>query len=231
MHARLILYKRIAGEPSEDGLRELEVEMIDRFGPLPPPAKTLLRITARKLRAAPLGIRKIDLGGAGGRVTFGETAAVDPARVVALLQSHPRRFGFDGERRIRVRWELPDLDARLDAIDHIVAEARRPPGSGMKPARSPFGAPLALVAGLAWLAAAHPAAAATPWYHVEAVLFAQGGDSPWDRDNWREGGSAAPRGEHGRAARRPRPPPIKQPTRHAATRSGRCPRRRSTSRR
>ena len=58
----------------------------------------------------------------------------------------------------------------------------------MKPARSPFGATLALVAGLVWLAAAHPAAAATPWYHVEAVLFAQGGDSPWDRDNWREEG-------------------------------------------
>ena len=122
VHARLILYKRIAGERSEDGLRELEVEMIDRFGTLPPPARTLLRITARKLRAAPLGIRKIDLGAGGGRVTFGETASVDPARVVALLQSHPRRFGLDGERRIRVRWELPDLEARLDAIDHIVAE-------------------------------------------------------------------------------------------------------------
>ena len=121
VHARLILYKRIAGERSEDGLRELEVEMIDRFGPLPPQAKTLLRITARKLRAAPLGIRKIDLGAGGGRVTFGETASVDPARVVALLQSQPPRFGLDGEHRLRVRWELPDLDARLDAIDHIVA--------------------------------------------------------------------------------------------------------------
>ena len=122
VHARLVLYKRIAGEPSEDGLRELEVEMIDRFGPLPPPAKTLLRIAARKLRAAPLGIRKIDLGAGGGRFTFSESAAVDPARVVALLQSHPRRFGLDGERRMRVRWELPDLDARLKAVDYIVAE-------------------------------------------------------------------------------------------------------------
>ena len=126
VHARLILYKRIAGERSEEGLRELEVEMIDRFGSLPPPAKTLLRITARKLRAAPLGIRKIDLGAGGGRVTFGERAEVDPARVVALLQSHPRRFGLDGERRMRVRWELPDLDARLEAIDHIVTELGAP---------------------------------------------------------------------------------------------------------
>ena len=126
VHARLILYKRIAGERGEEGLRELEVEMIDRFGSLPPPAKTLLRITARKLRAAPLGIRKIDLGAGGGRVTFGERADVDPARVVALLQSHPRRFGLDGERRMRVRWELPDLDARLEAIDHIVTELGAP---------------------------------------------------------------------------------------------------------
>ena len=122
VHARLILYKRIAGEPSEEGLRELEVEMIDRFGPLPPPARTLLRIAARKLRAAPLGIRKIDLGAGGGRFTFSESAAVDPARVVALLQSHPHRFGFDKERRMRIRWELPDLDARLEAVDYVVAE-------------------------------------------------------------------------------------------------------------
>ena len=126
VHARLILYKRIAGERSEQGLQELEVEMIDRFGSLPPPAKTLLRITARKLRAAPLGIRKIDLGAGGGRVTFAERSEVDPVRMVALLQSHPRRFGLDGERRMRVRWELPDLDARLEAIDHIVTELGAP---------------------------------------------------------------------------------------------------------
>ena len=126
VHARLILYKRIAGERSEEGLRELEVEIIDRFGPLPPAARTLLRVTACKLRAEPLGIRKIDLGAGGGRVTFGDTADVDPARVVALLQSHPHRFRLDGEHRMRVRWELPDLDARLEAIDQIVAALRAP---------------------------------------------------------------------------------------------------------
>ena len=126
VHARLILYKRIAGAGSEDDLRELEVEMIDRFGPLPAAAKTLLLVTARKLDAAPLGIRKIDLGSGGGRLTFGEDSEVDPARVVALLQSHPRRFRLDGDRRIRIRWDLPDLASRLAAIDHVVAELGAP---------------------------------------------------------------------------------------------------------
>ena len=53
-----------------------------------------------------------------------------------------------------------------------------------------FGATLALVlaAGLASLAAAAPAAAATAWYQVEVVIFALGGESRWDRDDWREEG-------------------------------------------
>ncbi|PXB88584.1 transcription-repair coupling factor, partial [Pseudomonas aeruginosa] len=48
VHARLILYKRIANAPDEEGLRELQVEMIDRFGLLPDPAKNLMRLTLLK---------------------------------------------------------------------------------------------------------------------------------------------------------------------------------------
>ncbi len=58
----------------------------------------------------------------------------------------------------------------------------------MRPPRTRFGAVLALAAGLAALAASAPATPATPWYQVEVVIFAQGGESPWDRDDWREEG-------------------------------------------
>lgn len=49
-------------------------------------------------------------------------------------------------------------------------------------------AALALAAGLGAPAAATPAAAATPWYQIEVVVFALGGESRWDRDDWREEG-------------------------------------------
>lgn len=55
----------------------------------------------------------------------------------------------------------------------------------MRRSRIRFGAPLALAAALA---AGSPAAAATPWYQVEVVVFAEGGESRWDRDDWREEG-------------------------------------------
>lgn len=53
------------------------------------------------------------------------------------------------------------------------------------------GAALALAAGLAALAAlaaSAPARSATPWYQLEVVIFAEGGESPWGRDDWREEG-------------------------------------------
>ena len=50
----------------------------------------------------------------------------------------------------------------------------------------------ALVAGLVSFAATTPAAAATRWYHVEVVLFAQGADdAAWRRNDWREEGPPA----------------------------------------
>ena len=36
VHLRLVLYKRIAGAESREELDELKVELIDRFGPMPP---------------------------------------------------------------------------------------------------------------------------------------------------------------------------------------------------
>ena len=47
-----------------DELRELQVEMIDRFGLLPPPAQNLFRIAELKQQARALGLRRIDVGAA-----------------------------------------------------------------------------------------------------------------------------------------------------------------------
>src|SRR5690606_8080884 len=54
VHGRLVMYKRIAGAESAEALRELQVEMIDRFGLLPEPVKNLMQVTEIKLEAAAL---------------------------------------------------------------------------------------------------------------------------------------------------------------------------------
>ena len=94
VHARLVLYKRIAGAADQDALDDLKVEIIDRFGPLPEPLRNLLRVAALKLRAAAIGIDRLDIGAAGGRLEFHAEAAADPLAAVRLVQSDPARYRF-----------------------------------------------------------------------------------------------------------------------------------------
>ncbi|MGN6789926.1 MAG: transcription-repair coupling factor, partial [Rhodanobacteraceae bacterium] len=120
VHTRLTLYKRIASAGDEDALRELQVEMIDRFGLLPTPTKNLFAIASLKLRADALGIRKLDLGAAGGRITFRTKPDVDPATIIRLIQQKPRVYKLDGQDKLRIAMELPDAAERLRAAGELL---------------------------------------------------------------------------------------------------------------
>ena len=120
VHTRLTLYKRIASAGDEEGLRELQVEMIDRFGLLPAATKNLFAIASLKLRAAALGIRKFDLGAAGGRITFRAKPEVDPATIIRLIQQKPRLYKLDGQDRLRIALELPEPADRLRVTGELL---------------------------------------------------------------------------------------------------------------
>jgi transcription-repair coupling factor (superfamily II helicase) len=120
VHTRLVLYKRIASAATPEELKELQVEMIDRFGLLPPPAKNLLEITQLKLRVQPYGIKKIEAGPAGGRMLFGPEPKVDPTRVIRLVQSAPKEFKLDGGDKLRFFANLADPGQRIGQVDRVL---------------------------------------------------------------------------------------------------------------
>ena len=130
VHARLIQYKRIASAGDQSALRDLQVEMIDRFGLLPEPAKHLFAVTELKLQAQPLGIRKIEAGPHGGRLLFQPEPAVDPLQIIELIQSRPQEFRLDGGERLRFIVELPEAPERITYVHSLLstlAGSRRPP--------------------------------------------------------------------------------------------------------
>ncbi|HSS64311.1 MAG TPA: TRCF domain-containing protein, partial [Gammaproteobacteria bacterium] len=124
VHARLIMYKRIASAENSERLDDLRVEMVDRFGLLPDAARTLFELTELKLRAAPLGIRKADFGPKGGRIEFRDQAEVDPTCIVRLVQSRPSVFRLDGANKLRMSMPLPDEAQRLAALGELLDELR-----------------------------------------------------------------------------------------------------------
>ncbi|SMR70145.1 MULTISPECIES: transcription-repair coupling factor [Stenotrophomonas] len=115
VHTRLTLYKRISSARDSDALRELQVEMIDRFGLLPDAAKNLFAIAELKLQASTLGIRKLDLGENGGRIVFESKPNIDPMAVIQLIQKQPNLYAMDGPDKLRVKHPLPLPEDRFNA--------------------------------------------------------------------------------------------------------------------
>ena len=121
VNARLTLYKRIAGARDSDALRELQVEMIDRFGLLPEQVKNLFAVAGIKLAANAIGIRKLELGDKGGRVQFKAQPNVDPATVIKLIQTQPKVYSLDGQDKLlRVKMELLGAAERLGTAMTLV---------------------------------------------------------------------------------------------------------------
>nr|WP_250131937.1 transcription-repair coupling factor [Stutzerimonas nitrititolerans] len=120
VHARLILYKRIANAADEDGLNELQVEMIDRFGLLPEPAKHLIRLTLLKLQAEKLGITKIDAGPQGGRIEFAADTPVDPMALIKLIQTQPKRYKFEGATVFKFQVPMERPEERFNTLEALL---------------------------------------------------------------------------------------------------------------
>ncbi|MGR9044664.1 MAG: transcription-repair coupling factor [Gammaproteobacteria bacterium] len=122
IHARLVLYKRIASADTYDDLRDLQVEMIDRFGLLPEPVKTLFSVAELKQQAEALGIKKIEAGAAGGRVIFSAEPKINTEQLIRLIQTQAQCYKFDGADKLRFIKAFATTNEKLDFINQLVVE-------------------------------------------------------------------------------------------------------------
>ncbi|MFM5810531.1 transcription-repair coupling factor [Aeromonas veronii] len=122
VNMRLSMYKRIASAADEQELRELKVELIDRFGLLPEATKTLLELAAFRQRATALGIRRVEMSERGGYLDFTQETKVNPAYLVKLLSSQPRVYKMDGPTRLRFQVPTQDRAMRLKLVDGLLAD-------------------------------------------------------------------------------------------------------------
>ena len=123
VHLRLVLYKRIASTPTREELDDLRAEMIDRFGPMPNYALSLFRCAQIKLRAAELGIRKIDAGAASGYIIFDENNKIDAKRVVLKLvcRASPKDgYRLDGPFKLRFTHDARTEENLFTRIELLV---------------------------------------------------------------------------------------------------------------
>lgn len=120
IHTRLIMYKRIANAKDKKELHELQIEMIDRFGLLPQPAKHLFLVTELKLQAAALGINKIHAAESQGRIDFGDNPKINPDVLISLIQVHSKRYKMDGPSRLRFGLDSGSREESIQEIKELL---------------------------------------------------------------------------------------------------------------
>ncbi|MCP5161871.1 MAG: transcription-repair coupling factor [Hahellaceae bacterium] len=126
VHTRLIMYKRISSVQDKPALDELQIELIDRFGLLPPPTKNLFRQTELKFTAEPLGIVKIDVGESSGRIEFSANTPIDPLKIIKLIQSAPALYKFDGADALKFALTKADSNDKIGAITRLLNQLKQP---------------------------------------------------------------------------------------------------------
>jgi transcription-repair coupling factor (superfamily II helicase) len=130
---RLAMYKRLAAAPDNAAIDQLTEEIVDRFGPLPPPATNLLRVARLKLAARAIGIRRLDLGAQGGYSLFEEQNQVDPRAVIRLVQHPDRDYRLEGALKLRISVETDEGSERFDFAEKFLNELKGTPPAPKRP--------------------------------------------------------------------------------------------------
>tara|TARA_R110002096_G_scaffold163266_2_gene330685 strand:- start:7172 stop:10663 length:3492 start_codon:yes stop_codon:yes gene_type:complete len=120
VHLRLMLYKRISATENAADLRELQVELIDRFGLLPAAARNLMRIAAIRKTALALGIEKIDAADQGGYLVFANESRIDPVALIQLVQNDSHRYRLQGSHRLQITADMSDTEQRFRTIEKLM---------------------------------------------------------------------------------------------------------------
>jgi transcription-repair coupling factor (superfamily II helicase) len=123
---RLALYKRLANCTTGDDIADLQEELVDRFGELPPQARALLDSHRLRCLCKPLGVSKLDATGEQIVVQFEAEPPIDPMCIINLIQ-RDRNYRLSGPDKLLLKRHCPTLADRVSAVKDMIHQLSRLP--------------------------------------------------------------------------------------------------------
>ena len=117
---RLALYRRLSDRLSPEALQEMEEELLDRFGPLPPEGRNLLEVVRAKHQLRRLGIKRLDLQDSFAVLQFARPERLNLERLLGLLKKRPDTFRLTPDQSLRVR--LPEAETPFVRLQNCLKE-------------------------------------------------------------------------------------------------------------
>jgi len=116
---RLTFYKRLSQSETIDGVNELRVELIDRFGLLPDQAKNLFEIKILQLKSNVFDIKSISMNQHGGTVKFDTKDDKILRKLIGLIQTKHEKYKPMPNNAIRIIGDFLHSEQRFEAVEQL----------------------------------------------------------------------------------------------------------------
>jgi transcription-repair coupling factor (superfamily II helicase) len=120
VHERLILYKRIASAENDSELKDLKIEMIDRFGLLPDATKNLFASTSLRMFSKKIGIEKINITDDKAEITLNQKSTIEASKIINLIQKQPQKYQLKNQNTLVFNVSMDEDSSRIERVKKLI---------------------------------------------------------------------------------------------------------------
>jgi transcription-repair coupling factor (superfamily II helicase) len=117
---RLALYRRLSDKLTPEMVGELEEELLDRFGPLPPEGRHLLEVVKAKHLLRQLGIKRLTMQDSVAVLQFAHPQRLNLKRLLQELKKRPETLRLTPDEHLRVR--LPETGSPFERLQNCLKD-------------------------------------------------------------------------------------------------------------
>jgi transcription-repair coupling factor (superfamily II helicase) len=121
VNQRLGFYKELAAAETPDAIDAVVENLADRYGEIPPQAKTLIDEHRIRLLCEKLGIRKVDASEKVIYLTVADKPKFEPLKFIDLMQSR-RDMRMTGPNRVQIAQSTGNVESRIAAVKGILGK-------------------------------------------------------------------------------------------------------------
>ncbi|HHW06866.1 MAG TPA: transcription-repair coupling factor [Clostridia bacterium] len=123
---KMEMYRRLADARTVTEVDEVDEELFDRFGELPPPARHLLRIATLRVMATELGIKRIGQTAQEVIIEASPAFPLKGEKLILLAQAFPRKLSFSTAGGLTIKFKTGELqeEGLLEGLERLLNEMK-----------------------------------------------------------------------------------------------------------
>jgi transcription-repair coupling factor (superfamily II helicase) len=119
---RLGLYRRLAALADPAEIDGFAVELVDRFGKLPPEVENLLETIAVRQLCRTAGVERIEAGPKGATITFRHNRFARPEKLIGWIAGRASTMKVRPDQRLVFMADWHEARARMKGVARLVGE-------------------------------------------------------------------------------------------------------------